>query len=336
MPVVGLNHYNLQAPRKLLQELRNFYCEVVGFIEGPRPPFRSFGHWLYSGDRPILHLTEASTDEGLRVGGASTFDHAAFSCTALKQYEHRLSEMGVSYEVSVVPQTTQVQLFFSDPAGNGVELNFDEGPSPTTARSPKGKDHSMSIDVLFIHSAGPQSGEQGSSPFVKHLRQSLGSAFRVTCPAMPAPTKPSYERWKLELQKLLPSDKSPPILVGHSLGGSVLLKYISEHRPKVAAAGLFVVAAPYWGSTNWKAEEFVLRESFARSLPNALKIYLYQSRNDEAVDIEHLSRYSRAIPQAKVRIVDGGGHTFKDGLLELADDIQALANSLASKQHDGA
>jgi catechol-2,3-dioxygenase len=34
--------------------------------------------------------------------------------------------MGISYEVSVVPQTTQVQLFFSDPAGNGVELNFDE------------------------------------------------------------------------------------------------------------------------------------------------------------------------------------------------------------------
>ena len=126
MPVVGLNHYNLRAHRELLHELRNFYCDVVGLVEGPRPPFRSFGHWLYAGDRPILHLTEASTDEGLEVGGASTFDHAAFSCTGRKQYEHGLSEMGISYEVSVVPQTTQVQLFFSDPAGNGVELKFDE------------------------------------------------------------------------------------------------------------------------------------------------------------------------------------------------------------------
>ena len=194
----------------------------------------------------------------------------------------------------------------------------------------------MSIDVLFIHSAGPQSREQGSAPFVKHLRQSLGSAFRVTCPAMPTPTKPSYERWKLELDKLLPSEKSPPILVGHSLGGSVLLKYISEHKPRVPAVGLFVVAAPYWGSADWEVDEFVLRESFARALPKSLKIYLYQSRDDEVVDIEHVSRYSKDIPQATVRILDGGGHTFKDGLLELTHDIQALANSWASKRQDGA
>ena len=194
----------------------------------------------------------------------------------------------------------------------------------------------MSIDVLFIHSAGSQSGEHGSAPFVKHLRQSLGSGYRVKCPAMPAPTKPSYEHWKLELERLLPRDKSSPILVGHSLGGSVLLKYMSEHTPKIRAAGLFIVAAPYWGSADWKVNEFALHESFARSLPNALKIYLYQSRDDEVVDIEHLSRYSKAIPQATVRILDGGGHTFEDGLLELAEDIQALAISLAGKQRDGA
>ena len=195
----------------------------------------------------------------------------------------------------------------------------------------------MSIDVLFIHSVGPQSGEQGSTPFVKHLRQSLGSAYRVTCPAMPAPTKPSYERWKLELERLLPSDKPPPILVGHSLGGSVLLKYISEHKPKVPAAGLFIVAAPYWGNAGRKVEEFVLRESFARSLPNSLEIYLYQSRDDEMLDMEHhLLRYSRAIPQATVRILDAGGHTFKDGLPELAEDIQAFANPFAGKRQDDA
>ena len=192
----------------------------------------------------------------------------------------------------------------------------------------------MSVDVLFIHSSGAQSGEQGSAPFVKHLRQSLGSAYRVSCPAMPAPTKPSYERWKLELEKLLPGGKSPPILVGHSLGGSVLLKYISEHTPKVAAAGLFVVAAPYWGSTDWKVKEFVLRKSFARSIPKALKIYLYQSRNDEALEIGHLLRYSKAIPRATVRILDFGGHTFKEGLLQLAEDIQELSNSLANQRQD--
>jgi hypothetical protein len=111
------------------------------------------------------------------------------------------------------------------------------------------------------------------------------------------------------------------------LGASVLLKYISEQRRKDLSGGLFLVAAPYWGSDDWKVEEFVLREGFARSLPAALKIYLYQSRDDEVVDIEHLSRYSAAIPQARIRMLDGGGHTFKDGLPELAEDIRALATS---------
>ena len=192
----------------------------------------------------------------------------------------------------------------------------------------------MSTDVLFIHSAGSQSGEQGSSPFVKQVRQSLGSGFRIMCPAMPAPTKPSYEGWTLKLETLLRSEKPPPILVGHSLGGSVLLKYLSEHKPKVPAAGLFVVAAPYWGSTQWNVEEFVLRKGFARSLPDSLEICLYQSRDDDVVGIDHLSRYSRAIPQATVRLVDRGGHTFKDGLRELNDDIRALANNGSFNQPD--
>jgi uncharacterized protein len=190
----------------------------------------------------------------------------------------------------------------------------------------------MPVDVLFIHSAGPQSGEQGSAPFARQLRRSLGSACRVTCPAMPAPSSPSYERWELELERLLPGGESPPILVGHSLGGSVLLKYISEHEPKISAAGLFVVAAPYWGSADWKVEEFVLREGFAHSLPNTLKVYLYQSRDDEMVTMEHLSRYSKAIPRATVRVLDGGGHLFKHGLPELTEDVKALASSLAGKR----
>jgi predicted alpha/beta hydrolase family esterase len=192
----------------------------------------------------------------------------------------------------------------------------------------------MTIDILFIHSSGPQSGAQGSAPFVKRLRRGLGPAYSVACPAMPAPTKPSYERWNLALERLLPSGKSPPILVGHSLGGSVLLKYISEHKPKVSAAGLFVVAAPYWGHGDGKVKEFALGERFARSLPNSLKIYLYQSRDDEELDMEHLSRYANAIPRATVRLVERGGHTFKDGLPELTEDIQALASALAGKRPD--
>jgi hypothetical protein len=36
MSITGLNHYNLRAPRQLLDELRHFYVAVVGLMSGPR------------------------------------------------------------------------------------------------------------------------------------------------------------------------------------------------------------------------------------------------------------------------------------------------------------
>jgi catechol-2,3-dioxygenase len=126
MPVTEFSHYNLRAPRDVLDTLRDFYCEIVGLAEGPRPPLRSFGYWLYAGSQPTLHLSEAGPQEHRPLGVASTFDHAAFACTDRPAYERTLAARGIVYRVAQVPQTRQVQVFFRDPAGNGVELNFEE------------------------------------------------------------------------------------------------------------------------------------------------------------------------------------------------------------------
>jgi catechol-2,3-dioxygenase len=42
----------------------------------------------------------------------------------LSGYERKLTQRGIKYRVAQVPETRQIQLFFHDPAGNGVELNF--------------------------------------------------------------------------------------------------------------------------------------------------------------------------------------------------------------------
>jgi glyoxylase I family protein len=120
----GFDHYNLRASRAVLDELREFYCSVVGLTEGERPPFKSFGYWLYAGGRPVLHLSQARADEARIPGAPSTFGHAAFDCTGRADYERRLAERGIQFRSAQVPLLGQVQLFFLDPAGNGVELSF--------------------------------------------------------------------------------------------------------------------------------------------------------------------------------------------------------------------
>jgi catechol 2,3-dioxygenase-like lactoylglutathione lyase family enzyme len=128
MENLGLNHYNLRAPLPLLEQLRDFYCAVVGLRVGARPPLASAGYWLYAGDAGVLHLSEARAGEQRIPGAAGTFDHVAFSCTDAAGFQALLERQGVAYRRVLVSQTGQVQLFFADPAGNGVELNFTGEP----------------------------------------------------------------------------------------------------------------------------------------------------------------------------------------------------------------
>lgn len=124
MPAIDLNHYNITAPIALLDKIRDFYCDTVGLVPGQRPPLRNAGYWLYAGGRAILHLSAAGENEKRLTHVSTTIDHVAFTCVDLPAMRARLDALGIRYRVSEVPATKLRQLFFHDPAGNGVELNF--------------------------------------------------------------------------------------------------------------------------------------------------------------------------------------------------------------------
>ena len=124
MPVTAFDHYNLRADRPMLDRLRDFYRDVVGLTVGERPPFRRFGYWLYSGDKAVLHLSLIDDGEE-RPSAVNTFAHAAFNCTGRADFEQHLKSLGIPYRTASVPLLNLAQLFFHDPAGNGVELQFD-------------------------------------------------------------------------------------------------------------------------------------------------------------------------------------------------------------------
>jgi catechol 2,3-dioxygenase-like lactoylglutathione lyase family enzyme len=127
MPTLSFNHFNLRADRAMTGKLRAFYVDVVGMHEGWRPPFPFPGHWLYLNEHPVLHLVEDETAKQSSAPRNSALDHVAFSCAGLPEFEGRLRAFGLDYRRTSVPGTTQVQLFVSDPSGNGVEFNFANG-----------------------------------------------------------------------------------------------------------------------------------------------------------------------------------------------------------------
>ncbi|MEP6898093.1 MAG: VOC family protein, partial [Rhodanobacter sp.] len=125
--VRGLDHVNLRAPAGIIDKVRQFYIDVIGLREGPRPVFRSgsHGHWLYAGDTAVLHLSVGPGMDPDRGNSPTTyFSHYALACSDLAGARARLDAAGVRYSIDVIEDRNQVQVFAVDPAGIVVELDF--------------------------------------------------------------------------------------------------------------------------------------------------------------------------------------------------------------------
>jgi predicted alpha/beta hydrolase family esterase len=178
--------------------------------------------------------------------------------------------------------------------------------------------------ILFVHSAGPQGHREGSDYIVRYMIDALGPRYRVWLPDMPDPENPHYADWKVRLRRELASIDDDLILVGHSLGASVLLKYLSEETLQQRVVGLFLIGAVYWGKKDWDVKEYCLKRNFSSKLPPIERIFLYHSHDDEVVPITHLRYFAVEMPNAIVREFQHRGHLFGRGLPELVDDIKGL------------
>lgn len=183
----------------------------------------------------------------------------------------------------------------------------------------------MKKQVLFVHSAGNQEYNLGSGDIVNYLKHHLGTEYEVHSPKLPEPESPDYELWKTRIVSELELLNEPVILIGHSLGGSVLLKFLSEENVKKSIDGLFLIAPPYWNKEKgWQVEQFILADDFASKLPDIPRIFLYHSRDDEWVPFSHLFYYAEALPSVTVRKFGIRGHNFIGGFPELVKDINTL------------
>jgi predicted alpha/beta hydrolase family esterase len=177
--------------------------------------------------------------------------------------------------------------------------------------------------VLFIQGAGNMFQPEGSGRLAAYLARELGDAYRVIAPEMPDADHPHYQPWRDRIEHELEAIDQDVILVGHSFGGSVLLKYLAEGSYSKPVRGLFLASVPNWGPDGWAYAEYAVPEDIGSRLP-ASKIFLYHSRDDSEVPFGHLSYYGEHLPTATVRPIEGSAHSFVEGLPALVDDIRNL------------
>lgn len=181
----------------------------------------------------------------------------------------------------------------------------------------------MEKQVLFLHGGG-EGGYEADTKLTDSLRNELGDAYEVHNPEIHFNDILPDFGWIAQIGKKISSIKDEIILVGHSFGASMILKYLSENRIRKKIDGLFLIAAPYWnGDEDWK-QGIKLHRSFANRIPENIPIFLYQCEDDEVVPLDHLEFYIKNMPHATVRKITSGGHQFNNDMSLIAKDIKSL------------
>lgn len=184
----------------------------------------------------------------------------------------------------------------------------------------------MGGSILFLQGGGTGAYEADRA-LAGSLEHALGAGWEVQYPQMPDEENCPYPGWQAEIDVRLASITGPVALVGHSIGGSVLLKYLCDRPSPPSLIGLFVVAAPCWGADpSWRWEEMTLPADAAARLAGDWPLFLYHSRDDEVVPFPHLALYAARLPRATLREHDGRGHQFGEELADVAADIVRAAN----------
>jgi catechol 2,3-dioxygenase-like lactoylglutathione lyase family enzyme len=105
MSVGVLDHYNVSTRK--LNETVQFYEDVLGFTNGPRPPFNFPGAWLYSAGHPVLHLNDISRTNAQQHPDSGVIDHVAFGSRGFEAMKRHLTDKGLSYRVNQVPNSAR-------------------------------------------------------------------------------------------------------------------------------------------------------------------------------------------------------------------------------------
>jgi len=139
--------------------------------------------------------------------------------------------------------------------------------------------------VLFIQGGG-DGGHEADAKLAASLQTSLGNEYEIKYPEI-QPDEPPDFGWTQQIGKKISEIKGDVILVGHSFGASMILKYLSENSVDKKIDGIFLIAAPFWsGNEEWKtalklqdnfAEKLLPKHQFSSIIARTMKRYLFHT-----------------------------------------------------------
>jgi pimeloyl-ACP methyl ester carboxylesterase len=178
--------------------------------------------------------------------------------------------------------------------------------------------------VLFIQGGGAGTHDEWDDKLVDSLQRELGDANEIRYPRMPDEDDPSDASWGPAISEALAALEDGAIVVGHSVGGTLLIHTLAERPPDVTLAAIVLIAAPFVGAGGWPGDEFELPSNLGALLAAGVPVHVFHGLEDGDVPPTHADLYARAIPQAQLHRLPGRDHQLGNDLGDVATVIHGL------------
>ncbi|MFJ2082693.1 alpha/beta fold hydrolase [Micromonospora chokoriensis] len=181
--------------------------------------------------------------------------------------------------------------------------------------------------VLLIQGGGAGVHDEWDDKLFDSLSRELGDAYEVRYPRMPEEADPSYASWSVAIRREIVALDDGAVVVGHSVGGTILVNALAERPPERQLGAIVLVSAPFVGAGGWDGGEFEAPYDLGARLPRDVPVHVFHGLRDETAPPSHADLYAGVIPQARLHRLPGRDHQLNNDLGEVARVVEGAHGS---------
>ncbi len=137
-----------------------------------------------------------------------------------------------------------------------------------------------------------------------YFDKELGRKFEIIKPRMPLQDYSKYDEWKIHFERHFPLLRNNIILIGSSLGGTFLARYLSENKFPKKILATYLICAPFDNTTVGEdlVGGFKLKSDLSLLEKNSKNLTLMFSKDDGVVPVDHAEKYRKKLKNANIII----------------------------------
>lgn len=165
-----------------------------------------------------------------------------------------------------------------------------------------------------------------------YLTKKLGKNFEIIRPRMPLQDYAKYSDWKIYFKRHIPHLRNNVILIGNSLGGIFLAKYLSENKFPKKILSVYLVCPPFDNTipTEDLVGGFKLKPNLSLMEKNTKNLNLLFSKDDDVVPAGHAKKYQKKLKKARIIVYKSKNGHFN--VSKFPEIIKMIKHDLRAKR----